>query len=208
MKEHKMKKSIVFIILLLAISLFAQQEQTGLLKIKNTNVGGYIGLSGKAASIDDRTTGLGELKIAAVLNSKWAIGLTGSGLAHDQELSELVDDGTYHLYASYGGMFVERYFALCKECKFSIGLMTGAGNVYYQYDQDYRKEKVWTEEIIDMTTFGVQELWIEYQHHLVNNFWLGVMASYRHTSPLKLIATDDDLLKGANFGITLKYGVF
>ncbi|MBD3374673.1 hypothetical protein GF406_06525 [candidate division KSB1 bacterium] len=171
-------------------------------------VGGYLGTAGRVSSVFSDNAGYADLKGALVFDGKWAIGFTGSGLYYDKSLNRLVSDGTYHLQVAFGGLFVERIFSVNDNFKVSASLMTGQGEALYQYDRDYRKEKVWSEEIIDKTTFGVQELGIEIQHRIKGNFWLGLTGGYRNTSPLELIDTPDDLLEKWNAGVSFKYGIF
>jgi hypothetical protein len=90
----------------------------------------------------------------------------------------------------------------------SLSFLSGQGQASYRYDREYRKEKVWSEEMIDITTFGVQELGLDLHHRIGGNFWLGLTGSYRHTSPLQLIDTSDKLIEGFNGGISIKYGIF
>jgi len=170
-------------------------------------LGMYVNLTGRASSVLDQTSAFGDARIGLVFNDTWTVGLTGTALGHDNQLSELVDDGTYHLYTSYGGFFVERIFGLTQNMTASLMFMSGQGTAYYQYDKDYRKEKVWSEEIIDQTTFGVQELTLEVQHRVYGNFWMGVSGSVRNTSPIRLIGTSDGFLKKPSVGVSFKYNI-
>ena len=86
--------------------------------------------------------------------------------------------------------------------------MSGQGEAFYQYDKEYRDDKTWTEEIIDKTSFGFQEVGMEIQYRVANRMWLGLTGSFRNTSPVKLIDTPEDLFKGLNAGVTFKYGVY
>ena len=206
----KSKLFIINIVAVFAASTFLFGEETGknyLMTIGDSQVGGYIGLNGRASSVFSETGGFVDGKIGVVLNNKWTIGLTGSALTHDQQYDKLVDDGTYHLFVNYGGLFVERIFSINQDFKWSLGLMTGQGIAYYEYDKEFQKDKVWTEKIIDKTTFGVQELSLEIQHRVVGNFWLGVNGSIRNTSPIRLIGTSSEFLKKPSFGFSLKYGI-
>ncbi len=168
----------------------------------------YIGVGGHMTSLENRTTGLATAKFAFTINDKWALGLLGAAFLHDRTLDELVDDGTYHFFASYGGMFIERTFTLTNRFDFSLAIMTGQGQASYEYDNEYRQEKVWTEETIDRTTFGVQELSAQVSYRVTERFQIGVNASYRHTSPLYLIGTDENMLKAPNVGLNLSYSLF
>ncbi len=205
-------KTRIFIIsslLCFATAVFGQESKNNYIWTLDQNqIGAYAGISGRSASVMSDNSGFLDARFGVVFNGKWTIGLTGSALAHDKKLDELVDDGQYHLYASYGGLFVERIFSVTDDLKFSVMIMSGQGTAYYQYDKEYRKDKVWSEEVIDKTTFGVQELSIEIQHRVFDNFWLGVTGSIRNTSPVELIGTSDGLFKKPGVGMTIKYGIF
>lgn len=172
-------------VLILAGTLFAGTPESGyLFKHGNTQFGGYIATTGKMTSVFSETAVFGDLKAALTVNRKWAIGVTGSGMHFDNPTPALIDDGTYGLQVSYGGMFLERMIPMNAHMMLNLTLMTGQGTATYQYDRDYRKEKVWSEEIVDVARFGIQELSLEVQRQLPRNFWIGVYGSYRHTSPL------------------------
>jgi hypothetical protein len=196
---------ILVIGLLLTVAVKGQDQQP---QPVNSGFDGYIELGGKASSVFSNTTGFGDLKAGLIFKDKWVIGLAGSALFHGQELDRLVNDGSYHLYANYGGLFIERIFSFTHHLMMSIAFMTGQGEAYYQYDKPYRQAKVWSDEIIDRTTFGVQELSFTLQHRMTRNLWLGVVGSYRHTSPIEMIGTDKDLLENFNAGVVLRYHIF
>ncbi|MBN1541114.1 hypothetical protein JW992_03140 [candidate division KSB1 bacterium] len=200
-----MKSKKWILIALLVASASAQAQKNNSLKIGDREFGVYVGVGGRSSSVFSQNAGYLDLKGAVMLNDKWNIGLTCSGLWYDKALDQLVDDGTYHLYVAYGGLFVERLFTLNSNLRLVFSLMSGTGEAYYQYDRDYRKDKVWSEEVIDKASFGVQEVGIEIQQRLSKRLWLGVTGTYRNTSPLELIDTDKDLLKNAGAGIMLKY---
>ncbi|MDZ7764490.1 MAG: hypothetical protein U5K00_08695 [Melioribacteraceae bacterium] len=144
----------------------------------------------------------------AVINEKWGVGFSFSALHYDRGMNKLVNDGAYHLNAGYAGIYVERIFSLSEDFRFSVSVTSGMGEAYYQYDKDYRKEKVWSEEIIDKTTFAIFEPSIEFNYNFAGNYWIGVMGTFRNTSPLKLIGADEKLFQKFTGGITLKYGLF
>lgn len=198
---------------LLAIFLFtalsnAQTEDNYLFSINDTKLGGYVSLGGRYSTLDSEDAGFLDFKAAVVFESGWAVGLAGSGLYYDKSLSRLVSDGTYHLEAAYGGVFVEKMFSFNKDFKFSLYIISGSGTAEYTYDKEYREDKTWTEETIDKTTFFIFEPGIEIQHRVAGNWWIGVNGSYRNTSPLELIDTDENLFRKFSAGITVKYGIF
>lgn len=103
---------------------------------------------------------------------------------------------------------MERIFRLSEDFAISAMLMSGQGEAYYQYDKKYRKEKVWSEEIIDKTTFGVQKLSLQVSYQLIENLWLGINGTVRNTSPVELLGTPEALLKKPEYGLTVQYEIF
>jgi hypothetical protein len=206
--DYKMKTIKNFaIIFLLASSLFAQQR-SHIFTLGEKNIGAYVGTSGKYTTINSEAAGFLDFKGAIVLNSNWAVGLSLSGLYYDKPLDKLVNDGTYHLYITYGGIYLEKLFSLTENLKFSLALQTGQGEIYYQYDKDFRKEKLWSEEIIDRTTFHYWEPSLDIQYRLTGNYWIGLTGSYRNTPPIHILGTDESFLQNFSGGLTFKYGIF
>jgi hypothetical protein len=54
----------------------------------------------------------------------------------------------------------------------------------------------------------VLEPGIEVQTRIGNRWWIGVNATYRFTSPVEMIHTNEDILQTYTAGISLKYGIF
>jgi hypothetical protein len=195
---------------LMTVSVFAQTEKNNyVFKVNDTEIGVYGGIGGRySTTLNADHAGFMDFKGAVVFDGEWGVGFIGSGLYYDKKLSSLVNDGTYHFYASYGGVFVERIFSLNNNFKISLSIASGAGEAWYEYDKDFHKEKIWSEEIIDKTTFAIFEPAIEIQHRISGNWWIGVNGSYRNTSPLTMIETDENLLRKFSGGIMFKWGIF
>lgn len=203
-----MLKEILIAVLALAVSTFAQVEQKHLFTIDDTPIGGYIGVNGRYSTVESNSAGFLDGKIVAVIDGDWGVGFSFSGLHYDRGLHKVVDDAPYRLNAAYAGIYVERIFDLSEDFKFTISITSGMGEAYYQYDKDYRKDKVWSEEIIDRVDFAVFEPAIEINYNIGGNYWIGVMGSFRNTSPLELIGVDDNLFQKFTGGVTFKYGLF
>jgi hypothetical protein len=203
-----MKTRITLIALMfLSINLFSQGNNH-LLKFGDTELGAYLGTSTKYTNIGTEPAGFLDFKGAVVVNSKWGFGVSVSGLYYDKKLDALVTDGTYHLYVSYASIYIERIFTIIDDFKISLSITSGQGEAFYQYDQDYRKDKIWSEEIIDKTTFYVFEPGFEIQNRVAGNFWIGLTGSFRTTSPVKLIGASENMLEKFTGGLTFKWGVF
>lgn len=177
-------------------------------KIGNTTIGGVLGVGGRYSTLEKQTVGFLDGRAGITINADWGIGLGFAGLYYDKALSTLVPDGTYHLTAAYSGIYVERIIRMGDDLKASVGILMGQGTIMYQYDNDYRKDKVWTEEVIDQTTYAVFEPSVSIQYRLGASFWLGLTASYRNTSPVRLLGTPESVLRNGTAGITASWDVF
>jgi len=199
---------LLLIVLLLSLTTFAQSEKSSLFKIGDTPIGGYIGVGGRYSTVESNSSGFIDGKIVAVIDENWGVGFSFSALNYDRTLTKLVNDGSYRMNAGYVGIYVERIFSISEDFRFSISITSGMGEVFYQYDKEYRKDKVWSEEIIDKTTFAVFEPAIELDYNIGGNYWIGVMGSFRNTSPLDLIGADEQIFQKFAAGVTFKYGLF
>jgi len=197
-----MKSRLILCLMMAALATGAQAiESPGLLSKK---INGYASLAGRASTILNCRAGYGDARAALLFKGNWAVGLSASGLYYDKKLSTLVQDGTYHLNLAYSGVFVEKLFNVGGNFQISVSLMTGLGFAQYQYDKEYRRDKVWNEEIIDQTTFGVQELSLNLMQRLTGKWWAGILASLRNSAPVELKATPDNLIRNSSVGFSLK----
>lgn len=204
----KTKLLIVFA-LLLSTAIYAQKENNYLFKINETKVGGYIGAGARySTTINSADAGFYDIKAALVFDGIWAIGISGSGYHHEKALNEIVEDGTYRLHVNYGVIFIERIIALNDDFSISLSLSSGVGTAFYQYDKEFRKDKVWSEEIIDQTTVYIFEPGVDFQYRISGNWWIGINAAYRNTSPVELVNTEEDFLRKFSAGVNFKWGIF
>jgi hypothetical protein len=181
--------------------------RTGL-KIGKTTIGGTIALGGRYTTIDGSAAGIVDVKAGIILDGTWGFGVGLAGTYLDRELSALVTDGTYHLSAGYSGFYVERYFRCNDELVISVSLLMGQGVITYQYDKEYRTEKAWKDEVIDLTTFAVFEPGISVQYRVGSAFWLQATASVRNTSPVQMLGTSESIMRKGSAGLSLRWDVF
>ena len=203
-----MKSKMIALISVLMTACAFGQSQNPIATLGSHRIGGYLGLGVKSASVFAESAGFGDARAAITINGKWAIGLAGSGLYYDKKLTTLVQDGSYHLYAGYSGLFIERLFTVGQNTKINLSWLMAHGLAYYQYDKDFRRNKVWSEEWIDAVEFYMNEPCVELQQRLTGRIWLAVSASYRWSSPLWLLAAPEDLLRGLSAGINVKYAIY
>ncbi|MFH0756728.1 MAG: hypothetical protein V2B15_05530 [Bacteroidota bacterium] len=176
-------------------------------KNRTRTLGFYGGLYGAYSPVGDRSAQWYSARVGVSFNHRWGIGLAGSVLNYDYELSELVTDGTYRLQAGYTGMFVERMLNLAPWSKINLSWTSGAGVAFYQYNKDFREDRPWYEETIDTENFAANELGLELQFKTFGRWWAGLYGSYRLTSPIKLMGTDERFLTDFSAGVSLKYGL-
>ncbi len=201
-------KTAILLAMLMTASVFSQTENKAIATLGKHRIGGYLGLGAKSASVFDETTSMGDFRVGVTLDARWTLGLSASGLYYDKKLSALVSDGTYHFYAGYTGLFIERTFSIAKNTKINLSWLMAQGLAYYQYDKDYRRSKVWSEEIIDAADFYMNEPAVELQQRVAGRIWLGVTASYRWSSPVWLVETSEDVMRGLSAGMSVKYAIY
>lgn len=209
-------KTFIISVLIVLVSLCAWAQDTDpqnyvfTLKGKNRTheVGLYGGLTGTYSETLSESSGWMSAKAGLVFNHKWAFGWGASGLIFDRRLDALVTDGTYHLEAGYAGIFAEYMLPLGQKVKISFSILSGAGLAVYRYDKDFAEDRPWYQEIIDQETFAVFEPGIELMARISPRWWLGLNGSYRNTSPVKLMGTDDLLFNKFNGGISIRWGIY
>lgn len=177
-------------------------------KNKTHTVGLYGGLYGSYSPVNSDAAGYLGYRIGVVFDHRFGIGLAAYGLSYDRTLKEIVSDGNYHLQAGYAGLFLEYIQPISKNLKASVSMLMAQGVALYQYDKDYREGKEWYQETIDRDNFHVTEPGIEIQTRIAGNWWIGANATYRLTSPIKMMGTNESMLQNYSAGISLKYGVF
>lgn len=210
----KSKVVLLFVTLLANCLLFAQDsprkdyiwKYQG--KHKEHTIGLFAGLNGGYNELLGKSATLIGYKAGVVFDKHWAVGFGGQAINFDHTLSELVQDGSYRLEGGYSGMFVEYIQPLGKNFKAGIGILSGMGVAQYRYTKDFAENRPWYQEIIDTETFAVFEPSVDFQARIAGKWWIGVYGSYRNTSPIKLMGTDENFLNTFNAGLTLTYGVF
>jgi hypothetical protein len=206
-------KTKLFVFLIFVFNLVSfSQEKENLFKLnlgdKEFSIGGYLELSPKYSTFDSKSAGYMGFRGEFIVDGKWGVGIAAYGLWYDKSLNKLVSDGTYHINAGYSGIVIERIFTLNEDFILNVSILAGQGTAFYKYDTDYRKEKIWYQEIIDKDDFSVIEPQLEINTRISKHFWIGAGGSFRFTSPIKMIDTDENILKTASYGLSIKYGIF
>lgn len=177
-------------------------------KEKVHTLGIFGGLSGSYSEVLDKPASWFGAKAGVVLDKRWGIGLAGYTLNYDRALSKVVSDGTYHLESSYSGLFLQHIIPIKDWGKFNVSWLTAMGVAMYTYDREFRDDRPWYEETIDKDHFAVNEFGTEFQVRIKGNWWAGINASYRFTSPINLVGADEQFLRNYTAGLSLHYGIF
>lgn len=206
-----MKRIVIPIVFLLSFLSLAQENQNHLFELKlgetTHQIGGYVAIGGRYTTLNSEEAGFADIKAALTFNHSWSIGVSATGLYYDKALRGLVNDGTYHLYIGYTALFVEKMFELSDNFRLNLAIQSGSGEAYYRYDKDFRETKAWYEEDLDKETIYIFEPSIELLARVYGNWWVGATGSFRNTSPLNLLGTDDKLIQNFEAGISFKYGI-
>lgn len=203
-----MKTRITIMLFMLLAGGCLSQTDKAITTLGKHRIGGYVGLGAKGASVFDEATSIGDVRLGVTVDARWTIGLAAEGLYYDKKLTALVPDGTYHFYAGFQGLFIERMVTLGKNTRLNLSWLMAQGLAYYQYDKEFRRDKVWSEELIDAVDFYINEPTVELQQRVAGRFWLGVTASYRWTSPVWLLETPEDVMAGFSAGLSVKYAIY
>jgi len=175
---------------------------------RSVTVGMYGGLTGSYFQFSGDPAGLLSYQAGIVFNHKFGIGLAGSGLFYDRQMDGLVADGSYHVNSGWNGGYIERMFAITPGIRASLMWQSGQGTFFYRYDQEFRSEKIWYEEIIDGDTYFVNKPTLKAHFRFAGNWWLGIEAAYTLASPVKAIAVNENAMSGFSTGISISYGIF
>jgi len=177
-------------------------------KNRTHTLGLYGALNGSYSPVMDENAGWFGARIGVVFDHRLGVGIAGYGLSYDRTLSDIVEDGSYHLEAGYSGLFVEYLQPIGNNVKVNFSALFGSGIAQYRYDKDFREGKPWYDEIIDRADFHLFEPGIEWQFRMAGNWWIGAYGTYRFSSPIDLQGADEDLFQNFTAGVSLKYGIF
>ena len=205
-----MRKTLLLLfVIFMSMGLHGQeQHKRKLFTLDSIDIGGYIGFNGKYTTVNSLGAGLLDFRAAVVIDNKWGVGFTTTGLLNDRHLNEIVKDDAYHLMSGYQGLYLERFFDLSSDFRFSVSFMIGQGEIKYRYCRSVIAERKWYEETIDQTDFYIIQPSIDFIYGVSNKFWIGINAGHNLTTAIRMMSTDENILNKFNFGISLKYGLF
>lgn len=215
-----MKKLSIILVLLLAVAAVKAQvdyndDQVETIFSKSKSNGGYGAFSIGYSQIDGRDALITGARGAFIFDHSFAIGLGGYGFVNNLDYNSYRYDNPedrFMLAGGYGGVFLEPIIGGTKPVHVSFPILVGMGGVALVENNSWG----WNWDIdpyhsgyeYDHDLFFVFEPAVELEFNLTRFFRAAAYASYRFTSEIELYETDNDVLKGFNFGMTFKFGKF
>ena len=136
------------------------------------------------------------------------MGLGGFGFVNNLDYNSQSSILEFSLAGGYGGLFFEPIISGKSPVHVSFPILVGMGGItaYKNYDSSwdsFNHNPNYGEDL-----FFVVEPAVDLEFNMTRFFRLVATASYRITSKINLIATDEYALNGFNFGLTFKFGKF
>jgi hypothetical protein len=159
---------------------------------------------------------------AVVVNHMVALGIGGKGFISNPVFDNNLGQD-YEFAGGYGGFYIEPIFRGNSPVHLSFPMLIGAGGVgYLKHWGDYDDNNNYENVDEDSYAFFVFEPGIEVEFNVVRWMRLALVASYRLTSDVKLEYKDrlgsesfagtsiasEDMLRGFNVGLIMKFGKF
>ena len=108
----------------------------------------------------------------------------------------------------YGGIFIEPIVAGRKPMHFSFPVLFGIGGAALIENYGWNNWDSHPFSELDHDVFLIVEPAVELEFNITRFFRTAASVSYRYTSNINLFETDEDVLRGFNFGLTFKFGKF
>ncbi|WP_167609985.1 hypothetical protein [Maribellus sediminis] len=215
-----MKQLSIFLVLIMA-ALYAgaqddyRSDEVETIFSRNKSNGGYGAFSIGYSQIDGRDALITGARGAFIFDHSFAIGLGGYGFVNNLDYDSYVGDNPeerFMLAGGYGGIFLEPIIAGTKPVHVSFPILVGMGGIALVENNGWG----WEWDIdpyhpgheYDHDLFFVFEPAVELEFNLTRFFRTSAYASYRFTSDIDLYDTEQDVLRGFNFGMTFKFGKF
>ena len=193
-----------------AQDLFNNDDEIQTIFSRNKSNGGYGAISFGYTQIDGKDAFVTGARGAFIFDHSLAIGIGGYGFANNLDYHTYYDNYPleYTLAGGYGGVFIEPIVGGTMPVHLSFPVLFGLGGVALieDYGHDYWEEYPFNE--LDHDLFFVFEPAAELEFNLTRWFRAAASVSYRFTSKIDLFQTDEDVLRGLNFGLTCKFGKF
>lgn len=170
---------------------------------------GYTNISGKNAFIAGGSGGW-------LIDHRFTVGLAGYGFVSNineiNHAQPALDN--FSLAGGYGGLMLEFIAAPFKPVHVSFPVLIGGGGAILMDNQNHYENN----SHVPYSTYFVLEPGIDVEINVVKFFRIALYGSYRYTNNVsidyysvdgtKLFTTPDNVLRGFNAGIKLKFGKF
>lgn len=204
-----MKKCLVILLLVIAGSLYAQEQET--LLSGDVHLSGFGGPVVKFTSINKEFAvmvgGYGGL----LINHSFLIGLGGYGLVNNLEPNQTAIDyfgivRKSRIEFGYGGGVLEYIGNPGRIVHYTVTALIGAGGVTYRerYDHDFD----FGQYDANTETVFASELSAAVELNITTFFRMDVGAGYRFISGVNLVGLKNEDLSGPSANITFKFGAF
>ena len=211
-----MKNLVLILILVLGGTIaFAQDDynddQIQTIFSKQKRNGGYGAISFGYSYIDGKDAFITGARGAFIFDHSFAIGLGAYGFVNNLDYHSYFDNQPldYTLAGGYGGIFVEPIVAGKMPVHLSFPVLFGVGGAALVEDHGWNG---WHHpdpfNDLDHDLYFVVEPSVELEFNVTRFFRTAAFVSYRYTSNIELYETDEDVLRGLNFGVTFKFGKF
>jgi len=208
-----MKKTAILLSLVLAVTFVYSQDnyqndEIQTIFSKRRSNGGYGAITINYSEIGGRDALVTGGRGGFIFDHSFAIGLGGYGFVNNLDYNNYQLETDFSLAGGYGGIFFEPIIAGRSPVHVSFPILIGMGGVslfknYVRNRDDYHPYPEYGNDV-----FFVVEPAVELEFNLARFFRLAATVSYRHTSKIDLFKTDENVLKGFNFGMTFKFGKF
>jgi len=221
-----MKLYLLTIGFLLSMGLIQAQESDNEVRTifgskKDHSNGGYGAIMVNYSQIMERDALLVGGRGAWVIDHNFGLGLGGYGFMTDPQMDNIKGE-EYQISGGYGGLLLEPVIASKSPVHLSFPILIGAGGVAYnKHWQEYEYDEDNHESYEDSDAFFVLEPGVELEFNMLKFFRLGLSVTYRYTSNINLsyregtigapnpnVIGSQDMLRGFNYGIVMKFGSF
>lgn len=214
-----MKTIALSIILVLGISFINAQENTNEVRTifgssEDKSNGGYGALMVNYGRVMERDAIVIGGRGAWVIDHNFGLGMGGYGFMTDPKMDLFLGE-EYQVSGGYGGLIFEPIIAAKSPVHLSIPILIGAGGIVYNQhwqENDYEED---FESYEDSDAYFVLEPGVEVEFNMLKFFRLGLSVTYRYTSNIHLnykssdmAIGGEDMLRGFNYGIVMKFGKF
>lgn len=203
-----MKRAVVLLVTAFILSMNLHCDD-GIVDLQNNNTKKFtIGFNNNYTEISDKTSSTLGFTAGYKFSKYFEIGINLSGIWYDYRLNELDPNKSYHVESGYSGMYLKGIINISDKIDVNMSVLSGMGLIQLKYDNKYRDELKWDEELIDREHFSIAELTMGVGYK-INNLWkIGINSSYRATSDIYIETLNNDFLNNLNFGLAVEYSIY